>query len=558
MDLRKRIVIIGTVQLLVVVGVLFTAYYYRAQADVRQGYIEKARGVILTAEAVRQEMADKWDQGIFTAKLMREWADAGEINKILAAVPIVTAWHAAERNAKEGGFQFRVPKFQPRNPKNEPDEFEAMVLKKFENEGVTEFQQIDPKLNAIRYFRPIKLTQECMLCHGDPKTSEELWGNDKGLDPTGAKMENWKVGEVHGAFEIIQSLDSADQKIAAAIQNGGLMVGALTLVAAVIFFFLSSRGIEGLYRPIRRIAAQLNEGANQVADASNQLAAASQSLAEGASTQASSLQETSSSLEEMAAMTRTNAENASKANDLAARARSNADQGDKTMSQLNAAMDSINQSSTEISKIIKVIEEIAFQTNLLALNAAVEAARAGEHGKGFAVVAEEVRNLAQRSAQAAKDTTNLIEGSVQRAREGASVAHEASSALQSIISDVAQVAELLGGINQASREQAQGVEQVNIAVSSIDKVTQQNASNAEESASASEELRAQAESVKAQVTELLSLVGSNKDGASQNSYAGVASDSGKKGWLGKSSKSVQTQRGGTLPANANGGNLSDF
>lgn len=558
MDLRKRIVIIGTVQLLVVVGVLFIAYYYRAQEDVRQGYVEKARGVILTAEAVRQEMADKWDQNIFNAKVMREWADAGEINKILAAVPIVTAWHAAERNAKEGGFQFRVPKFQPRNPKNEPDEFEAMVLKKFENEGVTEFQQIDPKLNAIRYFRPIKLTQECMLCHGDPKTSEELWGNDKGLDPTGAKMENWKVGEVHGAFEIIQSLDSADQKIASAIQNGGLMVGALTLVAAVIFFFLSSRGIEGLYRPIRRIAAQLNEGANQVADASNQLASASQSLAEGASTQASSLQETSSSLEEMAAMTRTNAENASKANDLAARARNNADQGDKTMTQLNTAMDSINQSSTEISKIIKVIEEIAFQTNLLALNAAVEAARAGEHGKGFAVVAEEVRNLAQRSAQAAKDTTNLIEGSVQRAREGASVAHEASSALQSIISDVAQVAELLSGINQASREQAQGVEQVNIAVSSIDKVTQQNASNAEESASASEELRAQAESVKAQVSELLSLVGNNKGGESQSHYVSSVADAGKKGWLGKSNKSVQTQRGSAIQSNSNGGNLSDF
>ncbi|MBL8878191.1 MAG: DUF3365 domain-containing protein, partial [Phycisphaerales bacterium] len=515
-------------------------------------------GVTLTAEAVREEMATKWEQGIFTAKLMREWADAGEIKKILTAVPIVTAWHAAELKAKEGGFQFRVPKFQPRNAKNEPDEFESTVLKKFEHENIQEFQQYDPKLNAIRYFRPIKLTQECLLCHGDPKTSEELWGNDKGLDPTGVKMENWKVGEVHGAFEIIQSLNDADAKIAGALQTGGLMVGALTLVAATIFFFLSSRGIEGLYRPIRRIASQLNEGANQVADASNQLAAASQSLAEGASTQASSLQETSSSLEEMSAMTRTNAENAGKANDLAARARNNADQGDKTMTQLNSAMDSINQSSTEISKIIKVIEEIAFQTNLLALNAAVEAARAGEHGKGFAVVAEEVRNLAQRSAQAAKDTTNLIEGSVQRAREGAAVAHDASSALQSIINDVAQVAELLGGINQASREQAQGVEQVNIAVSSIDKVTQQNASNAEESASASEELRAQAESVKAQVNELLGLVGSNKGGESPSSYNSSSGNSaGKKGWLGRS-KAGKTQSAASLAGGASGGNLSDF
>lgn len=557
MDLRKRIVIIGTVQLLVVVCVLFGAYYYRAQSDVRDGYVEKARGIILTAEAVREEMAKKWEQGIFTAQGMREWADAGEINKILSAVPIVTAWHAAELKAKEGGFQFRVPKFQPRNPKNEPDELEAVVLKKFESEGLQEFQQYDSKLNAIRYFRPIKLTQECMLCHGDPKQSEQLWGNDKGLDPTGAKMENWKVGEVHGAFEIVQSLNAADAKIAGALQYGGMMVGALTLIAATIFFFLASRGIEGLYRPIRRIASQLNEGANQVADASNQLAAASQSLAEGASTQASSLQETSSSLEEMSAMTRTNAENAGKANDLASRARDNADQGDKTMSQLNSAMDSINQSSTEISKIIKVIEEIAFQTNLLALNAAVEAARAGEHGKGFAVVAEEVRNLAQRSAQAAKDTTNLIEGSVQRAREGASVAHDASTALQGIINDVAQVAELLGGINQASREQAQGVEQVNIAVSSIDKVTQQNASNAEESASASEELRAQAESVKAQVNELLGLVGSSKGGDSSSSYSPNTPESGKKSWLGKSKGVTRTKSAASM-ASSQHENISDF
>jgi len=294
----------------------------------------------------------------------------------------------------------------------------------------------------------------------------------------------------------LQAANTRAVTIVVAVAGGALIGGVLLSI------FLA-RSITG---PINRIIAGLTEGADQVNDAAGQVSGASQQLAEGASEQASSLEETSSALEEMAAMTRTNAENAKQANELSGQARGAAQTGDQTMGQLNGAMAAINDSSGEISKIIKVIEEIAFQTNLLALNAAVEAARAGEHGKGFAVVADEVRNLAQRCAQAAKETTSLIEDSVVKAREGTDVAGKVGEALSAIVGDVTKVSDLIDGITKASEEQAQGVEQVNTAMSQMDKVTQQNASGAEECASASEELSAQAQNVKGMVESLIVVV----------------------------------------------------
>jgi len=205
-------------------------------------------------------------------------------------------------------------------------------------------------------------------------------------------------------------------------------------------------------------------------------------------------------------MTKQNADNAVEANTLAAEAKKAAANGSEAMTRMDGAIKDIQKSSDETAKIIKVIDEIAFQTNLLALNAAVEAARAGEAGKGFAVVAEEVRNLAMRSAEAAKNTSNLIEQSVNNSRNGVQICGEVKSALDEIVGGIAKTTDLVGEIAAASKEQAQGVDQINTAVSQMDKVTQQNAANAEESASASEELSAQAESMNHVVDQLVILV----------------------------------------------------
>jgi methyl-accepting chemotaxis protein len=270
-------------------------------------------------------------------------------------------------------------------------------------------------------------------------------------------------------------------------------------------------------RVLGGLAHNLGEGSNQVAAAAGQVSSASQTLAEGASEQAASLEETSSSLEEMASMTKRNSENAQKANDLAKQARQAADKGVGDMQAMSTAMEAIKVSSDDIAKIIKTIDEIAFQTNILALNAAVEAARAGEAGMGFAVVADEVRNLAQRSAQAAKETAVKIEGAISKTGQGVEISNKVSQTLNEIVTKARQVDELVAEVAGASREQTQGITQINTAVGQMDKVTQSNAANAEESAAAAEELNAQAAVMKESVTELLHLVG----GSSQRSANGT-------------------------------------
>ncbi|TCO73138.1 methyl-accepting chemotaxis protein [Marinisporobacter balticus] len=250
---------------------------------------------------------------------------------------------------------------------------------------------------------------------------------------------------------------------------------------------------------LNEVLGDINAASEQVAAGSKQVSDSSQALSQGSAEQASSIEEITASITQIAAQTKQNALNSNKANELALTAKVDAENGNHQMKQMLKAMEEINESSANISKIIKVIDEIAFQTNILALNAAVEAARAGQHGKGFAVVAEEVRNLAARSANAAKETTGLIEGSIKKADIGTKITDDTAVALENIVKVIGNVANIVGDIASASNEQATGVMQVNQAIDQVSKVIQMNTATAEESAAASEELSSQSELLKDRV-----------------------------------------------------------
>jgi methyl-accepting chemotaxis protein/methyl-accepting chemotaxis protein-1 (serine sensor receptor) len=284
-----------------------------------------------------------------------------------------------------------------------------------------------------------------------------------------------------------------------------LLVAGGVAAGAVAVWLVRSTSAE-----LRCVAGEMLEGSRQVAAAANQVASASQSLAQGTSEQAATLEETSSSATEITAITRKNAENTRSVNGLMTETSQLVGDANHNLEEMIRSMKEINSSSEKISKIIRVIDEIAFQTNILALNAAVEAARAGEAGMGFAVVADEVRNLAHRSAQAAKDTAALIEESINKSNEGSRKLDLVAKSIQQITGSSTQVKTLVDEVDVGSQEQSRGIEQIGMAVGQMEKVTQRNAANAEESAAASEELASQARSLYETVERLRRISGGDE------------------------------------------------
>jgi methyl-accepting chemotaxis protein len=325
-------------------------------------------------------------------------------------------------------------------------------------------------------------------------------------------------GESIGVVVMTHDIGDEQAELAAIRADGERALGRLLVsigIATVVFLLLIGGLVYLVVRRINNVLQQLitglSQGASQIAQASGQVASSSSQLAQSSGTAAASLQQTSASLTELSTLTERNSETAEQANGLAAGANQATEAGREAMARMNHSIEKIKTSSDETASILKTIDEIAFQTNLLALNAAVEAARAGEAGKGFAVVAEEVRNLAARSAEAARSTADLIEQSQANADEGVQVSAEVTGLLQKINDAVASAAGLMGQVNTASTEQSQGLGEITGAVDSLDGVTQANAAGSEEIASAGQELSAQAVDLDRMVCVLVELVTGRDD-----------------------------------------------
>jgi methyl-accepting chemotaxis protein len=368
---------------------------------------------------------------------------------------------------------------------------------------------VNNTLDAV--IKPINEASEVLneIAHGNLKV--KVTGEYKGDH---AAIKN----SVNSMVDIISSYINEISEVLTEMSEGNM---DLSVTRDYIGDFIEIKNsLNKIIDSFNNVLNDINNSSQQVASGAKQVSDSSQALSQGSTEQASSVEELTASLEEISTQTKQNAVNADDAKLMALDAKRDAEVGNVSMREMLTSMKEINEASSNISKIIKVIDEIAFQTNILALNAAVEAARAGQHGKGFAVVAEEVRNLAARSANAAKETTVLIEGSIKKVEDGTKIADETAVALNKIMEIVTKVSNLVGEIANASNEQATGIAQVNQGIMQVSQVIQTNSATSEESASASEELSAQAELLK----ELVSKFNLKKKKANYNNLQGINND----------------------------------
>jgi methyl-accepting chemotaxis protein len=469
-----------------------------ASVAVQRSVIRK-QGIELTREKMRAM--------VLTAEHARTGGDSG------AGASSHAAWKAVSEVASEEGFRFRTPSRTPLDKANEPSPAESVLLRHFDDAKGQEHFEIDSNRNLLVYARPIRSAQECAQCHGETAG-----------------------GAIRGLFLLESGTARIDSVVRAGIRETVLWLAPFTLALGLAAWALARRVSGPLAEAVdvlesvaggdfrRRVGARGNDeigrmaralntavtgiadalgeirgSAGQVSAASGELASVSGRVASGSQEQAASLEQTAASLEELTATVRQNSDNANEASRLASGSHQDAARGGEVIRAAIEAMREVNASSTRMATIVTTVDELAFQTNLLALNAAVEAARAGEQGRGFAVVASEVRSLAQRSAVAAREIRKLIDDSVSKVNTGSDLVVRSGQTLTGIVQGIERVKQIVSDIAQASAEQSAGIQQVNEAMTQMDKVTQISASEAEKLSATARQLSEQASEVRALV-----------------------------------------------------------